>query len=238
VPRGKAVQIKTTSGSGAAGLGIVGTGLALALPDIKWIGWLLVAAGLVVFLFDVRIERGHVAIGSPQSLGQRLKRMWPQYLMVFSACLFLVGLVAFLQINVTQLVEVHQPPPPPRPLVALANSQLREKTKAMASELRALELEYDRQLALLDYSGQDRSKRNLLQAEKTAKFNQNFLGQVRMLQSELWIRLYIDGYQNPFGVTDGVLYSGDSVIRTGILAGPHPVSSVAIYLEEMANRLE
>jgi hypothetical protein len=87
------MQIKTSSGSGAAGLGIVGTGLALALPDIKWIGWLLVVAGLFVFLFDIRIERGHVAVGSSQSLRQRLKRMWPQYLMVVSGCLFFVGLV-------------------------------------------------------------------------------------------------------------------------------------------------
>jgi hypothetical protein len=94
------MQIKTTSGSGAAGLGIVGTGLALALPEVKWIGWLLVIAGLMVFLFDVRIERGHVAVGSPMSLRQRWKRMWPQYLMVVAGILFFVGLVAFLQQNV------------------------------------------------------------------------------------------------------------------------------------------
>ncbi|WP_027530029.1 hypothetical protein [Bradyrhizobium sp. WSM3983] len=34
-------------------------------------------------------------------------RMWPQYLMVFSACVFFVGLVAFLQMNVQQ--EEHHP---------------------------------------------------------------------------------------------------------------------------------
>jgi hypothetical protein len=95
------MQIKTTSGSGGAGLGVIGTGLAMALPEAKWIGWALVALGVVVIVFDVRIERGHVAIGSSQSLGQRLKRVWPQYLMVFSGCLFFVGLVGFLQLNVT-----------------------------------------------------------------------------------------------------------------------------------------
>jgi len=95
------MQVKTTSGSGAAGLGIVGTGLALALPEVKWIGWLLVLAGLLVFAFDVRLERGQVAFGSPQSLWQRLKRMWPQYLMTLAALLFFVGLVGFLQLNVT-----------------------------------------------------------------------------------------------------------------------------------------
>jgi hypothetical protein len=56
-------HVQTTSGSGAAALGIIGTGLALALPDDKWIGWILVAAGLLVFLFDVRIEGWHVRAG-------------------------------------------------------------------------------------------------------------------------------------------------------------------------------
>ncbi len=95
------MHVKTTSGSGAAGLGIIGTGLALALPDAKWIGWLLVVAGLFVFIFDIRLERGHIAVGSSKSVRERLKRMWPQYLMVFSGCLFFVGLVGFLQLNVS-----------------------------------------------------------------------------------------------------------------------------------------
>jgi hypothetical protein len=44
------------AGSAAAAFGIIGTGLALALPDEKWIGWVLVAIGGLVFLFDIRIE--------------------------------------------------------------------------------------------------------------------------------------------------------------------------------------
>jgi hypothetical protein len=100
MPAGKTMQIKTTSGSGSAGLGIIGTGLALALPRAEWIGWLLVLAGFLVFVLDVRIERGHVAVGSPQSLQKRLRLMWPQYLMVFSGMLFFVGLIGFLQLNV------------------------------------------------------------------------------------------------------------------------------------------
>jgi hypothetical protein len=115
MPSGEAMQIKTTSGSGSAGLGIVGTGLALALPRAEWIGWLLVVAGLFVFAFDVRIERGHVEVGSPQSLRKRLKRMWPQYLMVLSGAVFFVGLVGFLQLNVTPPPQkdtgIEGPPP-------------------------------------------------------------------------------------------------------------------------------
>jgi hypothetical protein len=93
------MQIKATSGSGAAGLGIIGTGLALALPEVKWIGWALVFLGLIVFAFDVRIERGHVAVGSPDSLKQRLALWWPQYLMVTSGILFVAGIIAFLQMS-------------------------------------------------------------------------------------------------------------------------------------------
>jgi hypothetical protein len=96
---GKAMQIKTTSGSGSAGLGIVGTELALAFPRAEWIGWLLVVAGLSVFVFDIRIERGHIAVGSPESISRRLRRIWPQYLMVFAGCLFFAGLIGLLQLS-------------------------------------------------------------------------------------------------------------------------------------------
>ena len=118
------MQLKTTSGSAAAGLAVIGTGLALALPDAKWIGWLLVVMGLFVFAFDIRIERGHIAAGSPKSAGDRFKRMWPQYLMILSGCLFFVGFIGFLQLNVTtesqNRTSTEVPPPiapsvPPHP---------------------------------------------------------------------------------------------------------------------------
>jgi hypothetical protein len=98
MPKGGAsMQIKTTSGSGAGALGIIGTGLALALPDAKWIGWTLVAVGLLVFVFDVHIERGQLAVASRVSLRKRLRRMWPQYVMVLGGGIFFFGLVALLQ---------------------------------------------------------------------------------------------------------------------------------------------
>ncbi len=73
------MHLKTTSGSGDGALGIIGTGLALALPDAKWIGWTLVGIGLVVFVFDIHIERGQLAssIKSTATFKKRFKRMWP-----------------------------------------------------------------------------------------------------------------------------------------------------------------
>jgi hypothetical protein len=95
------MRFKTTSGSGAGALGIIGTGLALALPDAKWIGWTLVGIGLLVFVFDVHIERGQIAVASSVSLKERFQRMWPQYVMAICGIGFFVGLVAFLQLNVS-----------------------------------------------------------------------------------------------------------------------------------------
>lgn len=46
------MRVDVVSGS----LGIVGTGLAMALPEQRWIGWLIVFLGIVVFIFSVRNE--------------------------------------------------------------------------------------------------------------------------------------------------------------------------------------
>jgi hypothetical protein len=54
--QGGAMHIQTTSGSAGAAPGVIGTGLALALPDEKWIGWVIVVIGALVFMFDVHID--------------------------------------------------------------------------------------------------------------------------------------------------------------------------------------
>src|SRR3979409_226141 len=109
------MHIKTTSGSGAGALGVIGTGLALALPDAKGIGWTLVVIGLLVFVFDVHMERGQIAaVGSPATLKQRFKRMWPQYLMMVCGIGFFVGLVAFFQLNVNPPKKDEMPPGSPK----------------------------------------------------------------------------------------------------------------------------
>jgi Leucine-rich repeat (LRR) protein len=80
------MQLKITSGSGAAGLGVIGTGLAYAFPDAKWIGLLLIAIGVLVFGFDIRFERGRVRTGR----WRRLNQIGPWILIV---CGPLIGLV-------------------------------------------------------------------------------------------------------------------------------------------------
>jgi hypothetical protein len=42
------MHVQTTSGSAGAAFGIIGTGVALALPDEKWIGWIIAAIGAAV----------------------------------------------------------------------------------------------------------------------------------------------------------------------------------------------
>jgi hypothetical protein len=112
------MRFKTTSGSGAGAFGIIGTGLALALPDEKWIGWTLVVIGFFVFVFDIHLERGQFAsVGSTASFKNRFKRMWPQYLMVFAGCLFFVGFIGFLQTNVEPPKEQARPPEPQKGVI-------------------------------------------------------------------------------------------------------------------------
>jgi hypothetical protein len=57
------MQIKIAPGSAGTAIGIIGTGLAMLLPEQRWIGILLIGIGLLVFLFDIRVERGHVESG-------------------------------------------------------------------------------------------------------------------------------------------------------------------------------
>ena len=64
------MAFKLTPGSGATGLGIIGGGLALAFPDQRWLGFCLIGLGLLVVLFDVRFERGHV-----RADGERVSRL-------------------------------------------------------------------------------------------------------------------------------------------------------------------
>jgi hypothetical protein len=65
------MQIKIASGSASAGFATIGTGLAMALPDQKWIGFVLIAIGLLIFVFDIRFEHGEIESGE-RRLGKLL----------------------------------------------------------------------------------------------------------------------------------------------------------------------
>jgi hypothetical protein len=65
------MYVTVTNGSLSTCLGLAGTGVAMMLPDQRWIGGVIIALAVLTLLFDVRIERGHVRTGSPLSFWQR-----------------------------------------------------------------------------------------------------------------------------------------------------------------------
>lgn len=67
------LRVTIQAGSLSVGLSTIGTGLTVTLPDQKWIGWAVVAAGVLALVLDVRIERGHFAVGGIHRKPQRRK---------------------------------------------------------------------------------------------------------------------------------------------------------------------
>jgi hypothetical protein len=74
------MQIKATSGTGSAAAGIIGTGLAMALPDQRWIGFVLMAVGCIIFVFDIKVEGGRIRFGNPK--GRQVNSWGPWILIV------------------------------------------------------------------------------------------------------------------------------------------------------------
>jgi hypothetical protein len=60
-------------GSLTGALGLIGTGLAMALPSQNWIGWVVVALGVLVFFLDIHREHGHIEVGTLKCSLQRKK---------------------------------------------------------------------------------------------------------------------------------------------------------------------
>jgi hypothetical protein len=84
------MRFTVASGSLFTSFSIIAGGVALMLPDQHWIGGIIMLIGVFALIFDVKFEHGHLATGSPQTLLERLKVIWPQVVIVFS----LLGLVA------------------------------------------------------------------------------------------------------------------------------------------------
>ena len=57
-------RLNRTSGSLSVAIGLVGAGAVVVWPDQRWIGWVLIAVGLLTFAFDVRLESGRLRVGS------------------------------------------------------------------------------------------------------------------------------------------------------------------------------
>ncbi len=108
------MRIETSSGSASAALGIIGTGLAMAFPEEKWIGLFLVGIGLLVFLFDVKIERGHLRATGPTR--HRMNNLGPWILIVTGPVFGLIWLYSNWQPRfVISIVaaDIYVPPSPP-----------------------------------------------------------------------------------------------------------------------------
>jgi hypothetical protein len=79
------MRLTLTTGSMSAALGLAGTGSALMFPEQRWIGAILLAFAVLIFLFDVKIERGHVRAGR--------KRMGPIIVMAIGVLFLAPGAV-------------------------------------------------------------------------------------------------------------------------------------------------
>jgi hypothetical protein len=90
------MRLSLTSGSVSQGLTAIGTGVAVMLPDARWIGGLIVLVGILTLIFDVKIERGYLQYGTPQTLPRRLAAMAPQLMMFAGILIFLAGLAWFI----------------------------------------------------------------------------------------------------------------------------------------------
>jgi hypothetical protein len=52
--------MRIPSGAISTLIGLCGTGLAVALPDARWIGWAIIGIAAVLFIFQVAFENGAI----------------------------------------------------------------------------------------------------------------------------------------------------------------------------------
>lgn len=65
------MQFRLEPGSTTAAFGLAGGGVALAFPAQRWLGFVMIALAVVVFLFDIRVEHAEVDSGE-RRLGKLL----------------------------------------------------------------------------------------------------------------------------------------------------------------------
>ena len=77
-----------------AALGCVGAGAIVIWPDEKWIGWGLIGAAVLIFLFGIKIDHSQFRVGRPRILGANMN----PYLLVMgiSALVFMGALAAYV----------------------------------------------------------------------------------------------------------------------------------------------
>jgi hypothetical protein len=77
-------SMRISPGSLSTLVGISGTGLAMALPDYRWVGWALVALALAIFIIQVRWENGS------------LKAQWPHGNKMIPLIGMILSVIAFI----------------------------------------------------------------------------------------------------------------------------------------------
>ncbi len=73
--------------------------------------------------------------------------------------------------------------------------------------------------------------------QQNLEVNNTYLGQARQLRDEIVYRLKIVGIFSPYVDLSPVERVGVSTLDDGMLAGPHPITLAANYLEKLARRL-
>jgi len=84
------MRVSVASGSVFTGLAIIGTGAAVIWQDQRWIGVLIVLVGVLALVFDIKIERGHVEVGTPKTLKERIRGMATRLMVV--VVILLIGI--------------------------------------------------------------------------------------------------------------------------------------------------
>lgn len=59
------MHFKTNAGTRSAAAGLIGTGLAVAFPEQRWIGFIIIAVGFVIFIFDIKVIDWKISFGNP-----------------------------------------------------------------------------------------------------------------------------------------------------------------------------
>lgn len=247
------------------GLAIMGIGIALfmGLPPPWWadmptaavhfgvgLGVTLIFLGAFLILTSARQR-------STQSFRSRLKRMWPQYLMVASAVLFFVGLVGFLQLNAASEDETKLASAIiPNPMASWSNAALRERAISFAQTIRTFENAFQTDERTIENScmavvrtaiDEKQKQETWIECQRQsqvrrAQFNADFQAKYRsdaMLIRQA-IQQKLGKLPEPLSLNlpaQAAAKIGNQIFEGGLLAGVAPVAAGADLLEYWARYL-
>lgn len=168
----------------------------------------------------------------------------------------LTGLAGIAAVESTRFVmqEQHEPEKPKSQASSeLSNAELKKAVFAFAAKMRDFEMNADRTMTdiafPMNFQNLTEEQKSRIWKErneriqesvrqKQAAFSNNYLGSTREYHDEITKRLRAAGILPPYlDEQTPSLQIARSVFRTGQLAGPHPVGSLADYLERLVRLL-